>query len=412
MFGEKRPNLVILDEIDGADAKGAIAAVVDIISAPLASSSNTGRKGSSVQALTRPLICICNDAYSPHLRPLRDIALVFKFDGTNEARLMSRLKVICRAEHMGDVSTASLAALCHATGNDMRSCINTLQFVATRQRQQRQVSSTSARISASASTALLQAIESGIKDERKDIFEVFSAVFWRKLSRNAHLAKVRRSQAIQQSSGEAVAAMAWDGHGKESSGESEALILAQGNQGGAMFAMKCADSHGDYERIYMGVHENFLNVPYNDPRCIKTCGVLDWLGFHDKLQRRIDESQHWSFLRYMPAAAAAVHILCSVDTRHRMELPREVTREYFVYIPKIYCFLFSLCLYYLFQMLKQNSLHKQRSGILQSFVDLQSSSSSRSKCVERSSKTAAMDLIPQLLTILSPNIRSVRNLPS
>ena len=61
-----------------------------------------------------------------------------------------------------------------------------------------------------------------------------------------------------------------------------------------MFAMKCADSHGDYERIYMGVHENFP-MPYNDPRCIKTCGVLDWLGFHDKLQRRIDESQHSSF---------------------------------------------------------------------------------------------------------------------
>ena len=164
----------------------------------------------------------------------------------------------------------------------------------------------------------MSAIESGIKDERKDIFEVFNSIFWRKLSRNAQVAQMRRLLAIKESRGAAynAAAAAEDPEGE--------LVVAKGDSG-PMFAMKCADNHGDYELIYNGVHENLHSVPYNDPRCIKTCHVMDWLGFQDQLQRRVDENQHWFLLAYMPTVAAAVHVTCSVDTRHKLDLPREVS---------------------------------------------------------------------------------------
>ena len=59
------------------------------------------------------------------------------------------------------------------------------------------------------------------------------------------------------------------------------------------------------------------------------------------------------------------------------------------------------------QMSNNRNLQRQRVSILQSFVDLQSTGSKQSTCVERSSRTAVLDLIPQLLTILTPQIRQV-----
>ena len=110
LFGDARPNCIILDEIDGAEGKAAIEALLAIITAPLpqlsstknSTGSSSGRRGSSSQhALTRPLIVICNNQYAPHLRALRQVATVFAFRRTTPQRLAQRLKVICAAERIG-----------------------------------------------------------------------------------------------------------------------------------------------------------------------------------------------------------------------------------------------------------------------------------------------------------------------
>ena len=70
----KKPNCIILDEIDGIDSRQSIDAIINIIKAPLKTSADkAGKKGkkgaeSSSSALVRPLICICNDQYTPVLR--------------------------------------------------------------------------------------------------------------------------------------------------------------------------------------------------------------------------------------------------------------------------------------------------------------------------------------------------------
>jgi chromosome transmission fidelity protein 18 len=113
LFGDARPNCIILDEIDGAEGKAAIEALLAIITAPLPQHSNSssigakngtgsgGRRGGSAHALTRPLIVICNNQYAPHLRALRQVATVFAFRRTTPQRLAQRLKVICAAERIG-----------------------------------------------------------------------------------------------------------------------------------------------------------------------------------------------------------------------------------------------------------------------------------------------------------------------
>ena len=103
LFGDARPNCIILDEIDGAEGKAAIEALLAIITAPLPQSAGSGgggrRKGG--HALTRPMIVICNNQYAPHLRALRQIATIFAFRRTTPQRLAQRLKVVCAAERIG-----------------------------------------------------------------------------------------------------------------------------------------------------------------------------------------------------------------------------------------------------------------------------------------------------------------------
>jgi chromosome transmission fidelity protein 18 len=96
LSADQKPNCVILDEVDGIDgSRSALDGLVGIIKAPLragsaaaaAAAAGKGGKGAStassshVFALTRPLICICNDQYAPALREIVKLADVFVFTG-------------------------------------------------------------------------------------------------------------------------------------------------------------------------------------------------------------------------------------------------------------------------------------------------------------------------------------------
>jgi chromosome transmission fidelity protein 18 len=101
VFGEGRPNCLILDEIDGAtgdggkgEDKGAIDMLCKIIQGKTVSrrargavARQAGEKKQTIGRLTRPIICICNDQYAPALRPLRQIAKIFVFDQPTKTRV-------------------------------------------------------------------------------------------------------------------------------------------------------------------------------------------------------------------------------------------------------------------------------------------------------------------------------------
>jgi len=162
VIGEKRPNCIIIDEIDGVaagqEAKGAISALIKLATAmPQAKKqasdaeeqNSTIEKGneaknvlqkaskkpkkSAVKPLLRPIICICNDLYAPVLRPLREVAKVFTVKPPSQERLVERLKTICAREGLR-IEKSTLRALVDRAECDIRACLNTLQFISKKQR--------------------------------------------------------------------------------------------------------------------------------------------------------------------------------------------------------------------------------------------------------------------------------------
>ncbi|CAN0227834.1 unnamed protein product, partial [Discosporangium mesarthrocarpum] len=162
LLADKRPNLIVLDEVDGTDGKAVASVLVDLVTAPLVKGGAGGGKKKKRKTLTRPLVLICNDQYTPALRPLRPLAKMFVFKPRcSPARLVQRLKTICSAERLC-VNSDALTRLADRSHLDVRSCLNTLQFVA------RKAMAGGVR---NPSAALLTVISDGLKDERQDLFQ-------------------------------------------------------------------------------------------------------------------------------------------------------------------------------------------------------------------------------------------------
>ena len=156
LSGDQRPNCLIIDEIDGAPA-ATINYLVSVLTG-----KQQGKKKAKSTSLLRPIICICNDLFTPALRPLKQLALVIPFPPTAPDRLAERLKEITKREKMKTDLTA-LLSLCKKTDNDIRSCLSTLQFF-----------SRQGKVLRSADVAKVGV---GVKDTHKSIFSVWDAVF-------------------------------------------------------------------------------------------------------------------------------------------------------------------------------------------------------------------------------------------
>jgi chromosome transmission fidelity protein 18 len=181
-----KPNCLILDEIDGVDARGAIQALVEIIRAEMPIKGGTQKKkGFTAPYLRRPIIFICNNKYAPALRPLLPFARHFNvFPAHSNHRLIARLRTVLSAEKLSlSGGNSLLHQLASATCGDIRSCLFTLQFASARVNV---MASTDARKSSTdasvdISEALVSALDGdGMKDERNDVSAAITMVFRRK----------------------------------------------------------------------------------------------------------------------------------------------------------------------------------------------------------------------------------------
>lgn len=193
-----RPNCLILDEVDGADAKSSILALVNIIKAEKrdADSKKKGKK----TYLRRPIIFICNHKHAPALRPLLPYARTFDVSPPSSNRFVSRLKAVLAAERMTLVGGSSmLHGLVEGTGGDIRSCLFTLQFAAARAREiaakkkQNNILIGTKNGLVDITSALSTALGGngvGMKDERSDMKGTLMAIF-RKLKSRIKMSKTR-----------------------------------------------------------------------------------------------------------------------------------------------------------------------------------------------------------------------------
>lgn len=282
----EKPNCLIIDEIDGAPA-----AAINILLATVNRKDSREGEESGVNALKkkkkkqsvllRPIICICNDLYVPALRPLRQQAFLLAFPQTLPSRLAQRLTEITRRQGM-KADTGTLMALCEKTDNDIRACINTLQFLHSRgQKHLDQCSVTSMSV--------------GLKDQNKGLFSVWQEIF--------QLPRLKRKRIGGDPFG-----------GFDESGPKDGTQRLQN-------ILHLVSSNGELEKLTQGLYDNFLSMKLKDPGMLGVCSGLDWLSFSDLLNECILHGQNYSLMRYLPFLPAAFHYLYAANSVPRINYP-------------------------------------------------------------------------------------------
>ncbi|KAF7338056.1 Chromosome transmission fidelity protein 18 [Mycena venus] len=136
--GSTKPVLLIIDEIDGATGAGEssntfIHKLIQLTSDKpwKKSRSGKGRDPNAKRPILRPIICICNDQNAASLAKLRAVALQIRFVRPADIHTVKRLREVCEIEGLKADSRA-LTTLVGVARGDLRGCLNTLQFIKSR----------------------------------------------------------------------------------------------------------------------------------------------------------------------------------------------------------------------------------------------------------------------------------------
>ncbi|CAK8695847.1 unnamed protein product [Clavelina lepadiformis] len=283
---DHKPNCLIIDEIDGAPQ----AAINVLLNAMNKTRKDEGKKKKPRKEvggiLQRPIICICNDLYVPALRQLRQQSYVLQFPQTTSSRLASRLKQMCFSQRL-QCEMSSLFALCEKSGNDIRACINTLQFVQSKGENR-------------LSTDMIKNLSIGQKDQHKSVFYVWNEIFQQpKNKRKMDM----DSQTLQQSL-------------------SDVHKLSQFS---ARFyhIHSTVTANGEYEKTLRGVFDNFLLMKYKDSGMQALNKGCEWLLLHDQLSLETMSHQEWILMSYTPYLFVSFHLLFSCLTPPRILFPQK-----------------------------------------------------------------------------------------
>lgn len=265
---DPRPNCLVIDEIDGAPP-ASINVLVNMIKSTGQPTGKKKKKDGSL--LLRPIICICNELYVPALRPLRQIALMLHFPSTQKNRLCTRLLEVMRRERMKGEQTA-VAALCEKAGNDVRSCLSTLQFIHGRKKQ--------------LTLTDVNTVNVGQKDIQQGLLSLLHEVFQ----------KPRAARKMFR-------------HHMD-----EALRTATKKPEDLRFdsLARSAQAFGDYEKLIQSLFDNYINVSFRDPRFELIHEGPEWLCFTDQLLTTVQHLQNYSLYPYLPFIAPAFHRVFSV----------------------------------------------------------------------------------------------------
>jgi len=311
-----RPNCLILDEIDGADAKGAVQSIVDIIRAemPYKGDGKNEKKRKKGTYLRRPIIFICNNKHAPAIRPLLPYARQFHVLPPSPNRLVSRLQAVLNAEKLSLGSSSLLNQLVTCAASDIRSCLHTLQFVTARARSMA-ATAAAAEVNRNTGTArmvdLTQALENvlngeGMKDERNDVAGTIATIF----------RKDKRGKILRRSKAKKSTNKSWESKAADTD---RVLNFVQG--------------FGDNSRILDCLFMNILRVSYIDPTLDRCSAAHEWLSSSDiyrshntSAASNNSSAAHAMEAMHIPAAAAAIHLLCRVEQRPDLTF---TTREFF-----------------------------------------------------------------------------------
>ena len=310
-----KPNCLILDEVDGADAKGAVAALVELIRAELPSkrgknADSASTKQKSKKCLRRPIIFICNHKYAPALRPLLPYCRQFTVHPPSASRLVSRLQSVMREENLVmSGGNSVLNQLVTTSGGDIRNCLHTLQFSATAAIQGKRGSDNDNSGSEKDKKDITQALNNsigsgagGLKDARNDLAGTVTTVF-RKIKSQKRVGQPR---------------------GIKYPTESSSSFSGPINQ-----VFRAVEGFGDNGKTIDSLFLNLLRVSYIDPtmdRCAASHELMSEADLYRSSQLLMDTPMEQYCIQrlHMPTSAAAIHLLCSVELRSDLQFS---TRE-------------------------------------------------------------------------------------
>jgi replication factor C large subunit len=144
-LGGTRKRIILLDEVDGIagrEAAGGIATLASII-----------------KSTRTPIVMVANDPWSPRLAPLRESALMIKFNKLRQREIVSHLKRILESEGVR-IDEGIVAEIARRSEGDMRSAINDAQILVS---------------TGGAAESLLATL--GLRDRQKTSFEVLAEIF-------------------------------------------------------------------------------------------------------------------------------------------------------------------------------------------------------------------------------------------
>ena len=205
------------------------------------------------------------------LRPLRPIARIVRFAAPTGPMLVRRLRDICTTERL-DVDTKSLAKLVDSTDGDLRSCLNTLQFIRTKG-------------GGRVDDAALRSAAVGSKDGGTSLGAV-----WDRLFRIPH-----------------------DRKGAPTGTEDGRYVER---------VLKDVQTCGEYEKLELGCFEHYLGLraPPDTFRAINR--ALDWVGAFDGFQGAIQRHQTYELLAYVPYAIVPWYPLFAHVANRRLDWPK------------------------------------------------------------------------------------------
>ncbi|XP_072457109.1 chromosome transmission fidelity protein 18 homolog isoform X2 [Notamacropus eugenii] len=294
-----KPNCLIIDEIDGAPTPS-INVLLSIVNRKDVGETETtgGAAGGGKKRkkegglLLRPIICICNDQYTPSLRQLKQQAFLLQFPQTLPSRLVQRLNEISLRQGM-KADTGTLMMLCEKTENDIRSCINTLQFLYGQGQKE-------------LSSRMVQSMSIGLKDQKKGLFSIWQEIF--------QLPKIQRQRIGQD---------VFLPDQTLLDGDSGPLGRGPLNTSSQRFhhILHITTSTGDHEKVTQGLYDNFLNMKLKDPTLNSVCAAMDWLIFEDILDQTVRHGQNFQLMRYFPFLPVAFHLLFAANSIPRISYP-------------------------------------------------------------------------------------------
>ncbi|KAJ2525308.1 Chromosome transmission fidelity protein 18 [Coemansia sp. RSA 2049] len=273
MRAAARPQLLVIDEIDGVSGaqatQGGDLATMLVRLANAASADRRQRKGDP-GPLLRPIVCICNNAYAPALRALRQAAVCYHVHPPTAVRLARRLEEVCAAEGVA-ADTWGLVEVAKQHGGDMRACLNALQLACASDRGE----------AGTLEERMRRAGGGGTKDVQRSLFGVWALVFTRP---------------------DAAATASAFGAPRRSGDASHARMVVE-----------AVAASGELERVMQGCFENYLRMDFRDLTHTRVAELSGgWLSFHDSVDHACRRSPLTAAALhpYLAYAALAVHRTC------------------------------------------------------------------------------------------------------